>query len=114
MSKKAFKRSPKTEEARNKLIALSAEAQQQAALLAAATGEVVPVNSILLAIYKDETGCSTFRRFDEWKEAGFTVKKGETAFRVWGSPIKAKKNTEQSQEPEGDTVSKFKFWPMCC
>lgn len=112
------KRSPQAAQARAELIALSKVAQESAALMAATTGEKPTVNEILLMMYKEQTGCNDFRRFNEWKAAGYKVKKGEKAFRVWGAPIRAKKASEDSQaddakEGEGEDSS-YKHWPMCC
>jgi len=122
MAKKTYKRNHETEAARAELIALSTRAQAQIALLKATTGATVGVNEVLLAIYQEQTGCTDFRRFDEWKDAGYNVKKGEKSFRVWGSPLASKKTTggddfaesesvEVSTEDEGS--SKYKYWPMC-
>lgn len=121
MTVRKFKRNPKTEAARADLIALSQLAQSEQESLEGMAGEPLTINQILLMYYKAETGCKDFRRFDQWKEAGYKIKKGESAFRVWGSPVKAKKTAngesfEESAETaeEGSAAKKYKFWPMCC
>lgn len=107
------KRSPQAQEAREKLIILSAEIKYQAALITAMTGQMMTVNQGLVFHYEIQTGCKDFRTFHEWKEAGYKVKKGAESFRIWGSPIKATSKTGQGEGEEG-TQDKYKYWPMCC
>ena len=118
-SRKKYQPSPKTEAARAELIARSSVAKDMALTIEAMSGVLPSVNEMLLDIYKQETGCKTFKRFDEWKEAGYKVKAGETAFRVWGSPIKAKKAAAEGETAAADDsavceAAKYKYWPMCC
>lgn len=102
----------KRDQARKALIALSKVAKDQVEILAVKTGQVLSINQVLVFMYQQETGCKTYRTFQEWKKEGFSVKKGEAAFRVWAKPIKAK---ESDEKPEStDEATKFKFWPMCC
>lgn len=114
---KKFKPSAASIEARRQLMIRSREAKELSIKLLAMTGELRSVNEILLDFYKEETGAKDFRRFDEWKEAGFMVKKGESAYRVWGSPKQFTKTQEMQDVTTGNTdniESKFEFWPMCC
>lgn len=60
------------------------------------SGEFKTINSAILASYKSDTH-QTFKSFDEWKSEGFTVKKGEKSFCIWGKPI-ARENGEESYE----------------
>lgn len=113
MKKSAFKQSERSVAARAKLIAMSSEAQVSIQVLAASTGEVITVNQMLLKMHAQESGAKQFFRFNEWKEKGYSVKKGEQSFRIWGSPIKAGKTTDD-QAAENDAEKKYKFWPMCC
>lgn len=118
-SRKKYQPNPKTEAARAELIARSSVAKDMALTIEAMSGVLPSVNEMLLDIYKQETGCKTFKRFDEWKEAGYKVKAGETAFRVWGSPIKAKKAAAEGETAAADDsavseAAKYKYWPMCC
>lgn len=109
------KRSPQAQEAREKLITLSAEIKLQAALIAAMTGKELTVNQGLVMHYQIKSGCKDFRTFYQWKDAGFKVKKGAESFRVWGSPIKATSKVEQGEgEGEEAAEDKYKYWPMCC
>lgn len=120
MAKRTFQRNPKTEAARAKLIIMSQQANDQKELLEAQAGDCLSINDILLMFHKAATGREDFRRFDQWKEAGYKVKKGETGYRVWGSPVKAKKTAngesfDESAEAtaEENVAKKYKFWPMC-
>ncbi|MEE8059026.1 MAG: DUF3560 domain-containing protein [Pseudomonadales bacterium] len=97
-------------EARQALIKASRRAKAQIELIAAAAGEEFSVNEMLIINYQEKTGCNTFKTFHGWKQDGYRVKKGETAFRVWGKPLKAK----QPQTGDDDEESTFKLFPMCC
>lgn len=114
----------KRNEARERLIEKSREAKatreflvgladtEEEALKAAA----MSINQILIKMYKEEAGCRVFRTFEGWKDEGYRVKKGETAFRIWGKPIKAERQTENNNGDagEGGDVDKYKMFPMCC
>ena len=116
---------PKTEAARNALIEMSKKAQdmmRMAKLGIRLDGfeHCRKVNDYLLVIHQKSSGCNTFKTFIEWKSEGYKVKKGEKAYRIWGSPLKAKQNVGQSEEGANDgndeqkTVYQYKYWPMCC
>jgi len=49
-----------------------------------------------------------FNTFNQWKEQGFTIKKGSKAFLFWGQPRQISQVPEGSTEPE-----EFKYWPIC-
>lgn len=77
----------------------------------------VGVNELIMNHYQQKTGAKDFRTFKQWKEAGFSVKKGEKSFRVWSAPLKGKNETElvDANTKEPKTVeSNFQFWGMCC
>jgi len=89
---------------RKQLIALS---QQMRALIEA--GEYETVNEGLIETYKEEhPGADEFNTFNQWKEKGYTIVKGSTAFVVWGQPRKAQQVPEGADEPE-----EYKYWPLC-
>ena len=91
-------------EKRKQLIALS---QLMRELIEA--GEVETVNEGLIETYKEQNpGAEEFNTFNQWKEKGFTIIKGSTAFVVWGQPRKAEQTPEGSDEPE-----EYKYWPLC-
>ena len=49
--------------------------------------EGMTVNAQIMRFIHNPTGELEFRSFRKWKENGFTVKKGEKAFLLWGQPI---------------------------
>lgn len=86
---------------------LIAQSQVIRALIEA--GEFETVNEGLIETYKEENpGADEFNTFNQWKEKGYTIVKGSTAFVVWGQPRKAEQTPEGSDEPE-----EFKYWPLC-
>ncbi len=71
------------------------------------------VNEALLEIYAKDTGQTDFRKFKEWKEAGYSVRKGESAFRVWAKPRKIAKPPE-GREQSSEGKDEFDWFPICC
>lgn len=67
-------------------------------------GQFNTVNEAILNHYREDTGASRFDSFNQWKEKGFHVIKGETAFLVWGSPRTA---------PVADSGDDYKYFPLC-
>jgi hypothetical protein len=63
--------------------------------------ENVTMNSLIVEIYKIETGAEKFETFKTWKENGMMVKKGEKGFPVFSRPSKAIKE-EQGKNTEGE------------
>ena len=88
-------------ENRAELLALS-----RAAKMAVSSGQFDTINEALIDLYTTAEH-NDFRTFWEWKDAGYSIKKGVTAFKVWGRPKKA-----QKQEPK-DANDEFKYWPIC-
>lgn len=102
---------------RTQLIALSKEAKQQIEVLEAISGERLTVNQMLIKIYTEKTGATVFKTFNDWKKEGHIVQTGETAFRIWGSPIQAKKKEGQEKthpNNKDDEANNFEYFPMCC
>ena len=67
------------------------------------------VNEGLHEMYAEENPeIEEFNTFNQWKEEGFTIKKGSKAFLFWGQPRKANQIPEGSDEPE-----EYKYWPIC-
>ncbi len=62
--------------------------------------ESQPLNYFILKyIYKD--GGEEFKKFNEWKAEGFTIKKGSKAFPVWSQPTRRdKKQGDQANQDE--------------
>ena len=78
------------------------------------------INYMLLHhVYKNK-GATKFNSFNQWKEEKATIIKGETAFVIWGQPIKGIKKGEQNgstpnQLPDlkQQLSEKYMYWPMC-
>lgn len=66
--------------------------------------------AIIDTVYTDAENF-TFNTFRKWLELGFQVKKGSTAFVVWGRP-KKNQEAEQKSAAAEDEDEKRKFWPM--
>ena len=98
--------SEKMKATRAKLKALSAGVQ---ALVK--SGAVESVNSFLVNQYKDQTGASEFKTFNQWKETGKKIIKGSTAFLVWGKPRDYQ--IEKTEETTTDEDKKMSFFPVC-
>lgn len=67
----------------------------------------------LLRFYYACKGYKNLKTFHEWKQAGFSVKKGEKALLVWGRPLskkgeEAEKNKEAEEEQDGG-----EYFPIC-
>ena len=106
---------PLTEKEKNRaaqfdrLLAASAEAREiRHALINRATSaaqalflEAQPLNYFILKyVYAPaEEGTTEFKKFNEWKNEGYTIKKGSKAFPVWSQPTKREKK-EQDGESE--------------
>lgn len=91
-------------ENRKKLIAMSQLIRQLVK-----EGAFSTVNEGLREMYTEENPeIEEFNTFNQWKEQGFTIKKGSKAFLFWGQPRKIQQTPEGSDEPE-----EFKYWPIC-
>jgi len=65
------------------------------------------VNEVLIEWYTNENH-NEFKKFWDWKKAGFKVKKGEKAFFVWGKKRKATEKATNEKEEDKE----FKFYPI--
>lgn len=89
---------------RKTLIAIS-----QALRLLVKEGAIESVNEGLKDLYiEKDPAIKEFKTFNQWKEEGATVRKGEKAFLIWGQPRRGEQVPEGSNEPE-----EYKYWPMC-
>lgn len=72
------------------------------------------VNFMLLNHMYETGGATEFNTFNQWKERGATIKKGETAFLIWGQPIGRQRaeKAEAKGEPETDD-SDYEYFPLC-
>jgi hypothetical protein len=117
--KKSRKQNPEAAAARKALIAMSQTAQDMidSGMITEEFEGCIKVNDFLMVMHQKASGCQDFRTFHNWKKAGFKVKKGAKSYRVWGSPLDAKKQEAQQAAADGnsssDAVDTFKYWPMC-
>lgn len=60
------------------------------------------VNPLLISFYQLETGCTDFRTFKAWKEAGYMVRKGAKGYPIFSRPIGKIKEEKGLTTNEGD------------
>ena len=77
--------------------------------------DAITVNDLLTYYYKLK-GHTELKTFKEWINAGYCVRKGETAFLLWATPIarKKKEETEKSKPTTEEEKGKEDFFPICC
>jgi len=95
------------------LVFASVDAKEAIALMVSMGGDELGVNEYLIERHKKESGCDDFRTFVEWKKSGYTVKKGEKSFDVWGSPRKAKAAQDETAEKGDEEGREYKLFPVC-
>lgn len=77
------------------------------------TTDAETVNEFVSDHYRSEnSGIEKFNTFHQWKELGFNIVKGSTAFVVWGSPRKGKLE-EPVKLADGKEDDEFEFFPLC-
>ncbi len=93
----------------------TAKVQEATTIEAAAYWESKTVNYFLTNfIYPASEGTKVYKTFHDWKKEGATVKKGEKAFLIWGSPIYATHQKEvEKAVNEKDNVDEYEFFPLC-
>ena len=110
---------PMTEKEKNRaaqfdrLLAASAEArairemmiQTAKSMEHAAFLEAQPLNYFILKfVYAPaEEGTTEFKKFNEWKSEGYTIKKGSKAFPVWSQPTKREKKEQDGENEPAPT-----------
>lgn len=71
----------------------------------------------LLRFYYACKGFKNLKTFSEWKKDGFSVKKGEKALLVWGSPVSFNKKKEEDTAKEAEQEEEKKkdddYFPLC-
>ena len=78
----------------------TAKSLQQAMFL-----EGQPLNYFILKyVYAPtEEGTTDFKKFNEWKQEGYTIKKGSKAFPVWSQPTKRERKEGDSETETAPT-----------
>ena len=95
-----------TKSKRQTLIELS----QLAKIRQATDCEGMGINEILIDEFYTDAENSEFHTFHGWKEKGMNIKKGATAFLIWGK----KRSSKQGEaEPQNDEEKAFQFFPVC-
>ena len=77
-----------------------AKSMERAAFL-----EAQPLNYFILKfVYAPaEEGTTEFKKFNEWKNEGYTIKKGSKAFPVWSQPTKREKKEQDGENEPAPT-----------
>lgn len=78
-------------------------------------GQLMPSDTKngLLRQYYAMAGHKELHTFNEWKELGYNVKKGETAIVFWGKPKATKEAKEQAKEAGKDEdTAKEDYFPL--
>jgi hypothetical protein len=73
------------------------------------------VNDIIAGWYREKTGANDFKTFAQWKSEGYSIRKGEHAFLLWG-----KKQTAERKNPDNDNDNddnqieghQYRFFPV--
>lgn len=61
-------------------------------------GQYLTINDGLIDWYKKETpGVTVFNTFESWKRLGYTVKKGEHAYKIWSQKRTSIKVNEKNE-----------------
>jgi len=74
-----------------------------------------PLNYFILKFVYQSAGVKEFKKFNEWKQEGATVKKGEKAYPIWGQPIGKLKEDEAKSKGEQykATEEENERYPIC-
>ena len=69
------------------------------------------INDIVLMWYKEESGANEFNSFYQWKQKGFSVKKGEKAYLLWAKRrnATAKIEVKENEDPQEED---YMFYPL--
>ena len=73
----------------------------------------MPLNYFIASIYGIKY--DNLKTFSQWKQLGFTIKKGEQAYLFWGQPKRYSKQDEAERpEDASEEVEKLiKYFPLC-
>ena len=115
------------QEKRDWLRGISAEFQAQREIMEMTGAEYIPtINEMLRAYYEKQNNITELNTFDQWKEKGYQVRRGEKAFLFWGKPRrKESERLTEDAERAGVTLedateeqiiktkSDTDFYPLC-
>ena len=96
---------------------ISADFQQQQKVMELTGADNIPtINEFLKAYYQKSAGVTELNTFDQWKEKGYQVRKGEKAFLFWGKPKKSRQPEPDNggeQQQEQTAAQQDDFFPIC-
>ena len=101
---------------RQELRQLSAGFQEKQKILELMGQPVPSINEMILAFYAEKFGTTELNTYDQWKEKGYQVRKGEKAYLVWGKPKNHRTITttdEETGEEKKEEVTTEDFYPVC-
>ena len=68
----------------------------------------------LLRYYYESRGYKDLKTFRQWKEEGFSVKKGEKAILLWAQPVVSNQSKEAATEAgKTEEEAKEDYFPVC-
>ena len=70
----------------------------------------------LLRFYYACNGFTNLKTFNEWKELGYTVRKGEKGLLLWAKPVSTKAEKErvrEAKEQGREEEEKEDYFPVC-
>lgn len=110
MATKKETRSALAKERREQLKVLSQKLKSDNAIMIM-QDPTITVNKLLLQWYKQKFNVSELKTYEQWKNFGFQVKRGEESYMVWGTPRTIKIGPKP--EDEEDKEEKDDFFPVC-
>ena len=73
-----------------------------------------PTVNGLLRYYYQSKGYTDLKTFRQWKEEGFSVKKGEKAILLWAQPVASSQSKEAATEAgKTEEEAKEDYFPVC-
>lgn len=73
-----------------------------------------PTVNGLLRYYYESRGYKELKTFKQWKEEGFSVKKGEKAILLWAQPVASNQSKEAATEVgKTEEEAKEDYFPVC-
>ena len=114
------------QERREWLKAISADFQAQQKIMEMTGADYIPtINEMLRAYYEKQNNITELNTFDQWKEKGYQVRRGEKAYLFWGKPKSRHQQPtaqaepsedeqgEQAQQVEPLTAKQNDYFPLC-
>lgn len=73
-----------------------------------------PTVNGLLRYYYESRGYKELKTFRQWKEEGYSVKKGEKAILLWAQPVASSQSKEAATEAgKTEEEAKEDYFPVC-